>query len=442
MSARPTIFALSSAPGRAGVAVFRISGPKVGAVLDALCKRRPPPRRATVATVHDPASGDTIDRGLIIWFPGPQSFTGEDSCELQLHGGRAIAHRLLTVLAAISGCRLAEPGEFAQRAFYAGKIDLTEAEGLADLIDAETEAQRRQAVLQASGATSALYDRWRTTLIEAQALMEAAIDFSDEADVSDGAVTQARAVAQTLHVELCAHLADGRRGEILRNGFRVVLAGPVNAGKSSLLNWLAKRDAAIVSAEPGTTRDIIDVRLDLGGFPVIVSDTAGLRDGGGAIEQEGMRRSRAEIDIADLVLWLVPADAPGTASNTIPLHAWTITTKIDLAQGSAVGLATDTGRAISTETGAGLAAFVDHLTRYVADRLDAAEEPVITQARHRDLVQAAVAAVEAFLNGAPDETELRAEDLRQAASAIGRITGRVDVEDILDQVFGRFCIGK
>lgn len=443
---RETIFALSSAPGRAGVAVVRLSGPRAGGVLEAVCGTRPEPRRAVVRSIGDPLTMVLIDRGLVLWLPGPASFTGEDTAELHVHGGRAVVKAVLAVLAALPGCRPAEPGEFARRAFTNGKIDLTAAEGLADLIDAETEGQRRQALAQSSGALSRLYDGWRAELIDASALVTAAIDFSDEADVSDRAVRDADALVVSLLRNLRRHLDDGHRGEILRDGFRVVLAGPPNAGKSSLLNALARRDAAIVSEEAGTTRDVIEVRLDLGGMPVIVADTAGLRheSEAGAVEREGMRRTLAWAQGANLVLWLDDG-RPRAASRDVGLEAipapvLTVRTKADLVVDAAAGTAT---LAISAKTGAGM----DELQRMITEAAREAvgssgEDAPLTQVRHRQLLTAAASGLERYLEDPARELELRAEDLRRAGDALGRITGRIDVEEVLGAVFGRFCIGK
>src|SRR5258706_3023063 len=272
-----TIFALSSAPGRAGVAVVRISGPAAARVLDLMAPPKPKSRVASLRELRHPTSGTILDRALVLWFQGPRSFTGEDVVELHIHGGRAVVQAVLGAVREVAGCRLAEPGEFARRAFDNGRIDLTQAEGLADLIDAETEGQRRQALRQADGALACLYEGWRAALIEALALVEAAIDFSDEGDVGTATSARAKAVILALHQTLAGHLDDGRRGEILRDGFPVALTGRPNVGKSSLLNSLAKREAAIVSEQAGTTRDVIEVRLDLEGLPVVVSDTAGVR---------------------------------------------------------------------------------------------------------------------------------------------------------------------
>ncbi|MBN8913520.1 MAG: tRNA uridine-5-carboxymethylaminomethyl(34) synthesis GTPase MnmE, partial [Rhizobiales bacterium] len=308
----PTIFALASAPGRAGVAVIRVSGEGAGRVVDFMAGPRPVARRAVGRFIRHPESGEKLDRGVVLWFPAPASFTGEDVTELHLHGGRAVVQAVLEALAVMPGLRMAEPGEFARRAFEAGKLDLAEVEGLADLIDAETDGQRRQALAQASGALSDLYDGWRASLIEALGLIEAGLDFADEGDVGTKTFTEATSIISVLARAVRHHLDDGHRGEILRDGFRVALTGPPNAGKSSLLNALARREVAIVSEGAGTTRDVIEVRLDLGGLPVIVSDTAGFRDTEGAIEREGMRRSRAVAEAADLVLWLTDARAPET----------------------------------------------------------------------------------------------------------------------------------
>lgn len=446
MTPPATIFALSSAPGRAGVAVIRVSGPGAGSVLNLMAAPRPKPRIAAGRRIVHPSTGELLDRGVILWFPGPKSFTGEDVAELQLHGSIAVVRAVLGALAVIPGCRSAEPGEFARRAFDNGKIDLAQAEGLADLIEAETEAQRRQAVRQAGGALSSLYESWRASLIEATALVESAIDFSDEGDIAFDAFASARAVIQSLVPNIRRHLADGHRGEILRSGFRVVLAGPPNVGKSSLLNALARRDAAIVSEEAGTTRDVIEVHLDLAGLPVIVSDTAGIRGTGGSIEREGIRRSLASAADADLIVWLTDIHAPEpllpdeirqAADRTL-----LVLNKTDLAIGAPQPTLPDDMIAISVKTGAGLDLLTTRIGAIAAARIGNPDEPAITQDRHRRLVTSCVTELEAFLDGDANQVELRAEELRRAASALGRITGRIDVEDVLDAVFSRFCIGK
>ncbi|WP_423415829.1 tRNA uridine-5-carboxymethylaminomethyl(34) synthesis GTPase MnmE [Hyphomicrobium sp. B1] len=436
-----TIFALSSAPGRAGVAVIRISGPAAQGVLEKMVAPKPKPRVAAFRTIRHPETGEALDRAVVLWFAAPLSETGEDVVEFQAHGSRAVVAALISALSAIPGCRLAEPGEFARRAFENGKLDLAEVEGLADLIDAETDAQRRQALAQAGGALSKLYDGWRARLIEIAALTEAAIDFSDEGDVSASSFAEARKRAEMLNKEMAAHLDDGHRGEILRDGFRVALLGAPNAGKSSLLNALARRDAAIVSAEAGTTRDVIEVRLDLGGLPVIVSDTAGIREAASEVEQEGIRRSLAAARDADLILWLTekPESIPplGFSRET----SLVIRSKIDLPHESQ--MEPDFGDlAISAKTGAGLDRLIAVISERAKQAVGSQTDPVITQARHRQALETALADVTAFLAESPEPIELRAEDVRRAAQALGRITGRVDVEDVLDQIFSRFCIGK
>ena len=453
MKSASTIFALSSAPGRAGVAVVRVSGPNAGMALNLMAPKRPKPRYAAGRRIIHPRTGEIIDRGVVLWFPAPSSFTGEDVAEFQLHGSTAVIRAVLVALAELPACRPAEAGEFARRAFENGKLDLVEAEGLADLIDAETEAQRRQAIRQAGGALSRLYESWRTRLIEACALVEAAIDFSDEGDVALDAFTQGRTAVAGLDVEIRRHLADGYRGEIVRGGFRVVLVGPPNVGKSSLLNTLARRDAAIVSAEAGTTRDVIEVRLDLAGLAVVVSDTAGIRETTGAVEREGIRRSLERAREAELIIWLTDIHTPAPAIpeqlREIADRILPVVNKTDLAVSDAAPDLPDDMVAISVATGAGLDLLTERIAAIATARVgedmvtgDGGLIPALTQDRHRRLLEECRDALVAFLDGDANQTELRAEDLRRAASALGRITGRIDVEDVLDQVFGRFCIGK
>ena len=440
-----TIFALSSGHGRAGVAVIRVSGPAAGVALDRMAAPRPKPRFAAFRRLRHPTTDEVLDEALVLWFPGPGSETGEDMAELHVHGGRAVIAGVLAALGGIGGCRLAEPGEFARRAFTNGKIDLTAAEGIADLVDAETAAQRRQALRQTGGALARLYDSWRSDLIRAQALTEAAIDFSDEADVGAKACEEARAIVARLVPAVRQHLNDGRRGEIVREGFRVAIAGPPNVGKSSLLNAFARREAAIVSDEAGTTRDVIEVTLDLGGVPVVFSDTAGIREAEGKVEREGIRRAVAKARDAELVLWLMDAADPQPVSPPPDLAGsremlWVLN-KIDLVEGAGVRAAPGWFR-LSVLTGEGLPELARAIEARAAAAAGGSEAPVITQARHRQQIGATVEALEAYLSGAPSELELRAEDLRRAATALGRITGRVDVEDVLAEIFGRYCIGK
>jgi tRNA modification GTPase len=446
MTQADTIFAVSSGHGRAGVAVIRISGPAAGVAVERMAAPLPKPRFAAFRRIRHPGTGEVLDEALVLWFPAPRSETGEDMAELQVHGGRAVIQGVLAGLGSIAGCRMAEPGEFARRALENGKLDLTGAEGLADLVDAETAAQRRQALRQAGGALFRLYEGWRQRLIGAMARLEAAIDFSDEPDVAADALQAARADVEALAREIAAHLDDGHRGELLREGFHVVLAGPPNAGKSSLLNALARRDVAIVSEEAGTTRDVIEVRLELDGLPVVVSDTAGLREATGKVEREGMRRTVARARDADLVLWLidvtappaeVPAELAAKAGRTL-----TVANKMDLVPAGVLHPLPAGAIGISVRTGQGMDGLTRLLAALVAARIGESEAPVLTQARHRQQLERAMAPITSFLAAPLGEVELRAEDLRRAAQALGRLTGAVDVEDVLDQVFSRFCIGK
>ena len=453
-----TIFALSSGRPPAAIAVLRISGPHAGDALRAVIGRVPEARRAALAKVRDPGSREIIDEALVLWFPGPASETGEDIAELQLHGGRAVIAAVLAALGRIEGLRPAEAGEFTRRAFANGRLDLTAVEGLADLIGAETEAQRRQAYRQLKGVLGDRAEEWRRRVIEALALVEAGIDFSDEGDVPASLTAQARGVAERLLVEIRRILAEGNRGERLRDGMVVAIAGPPNAGKSTLLNRLAKREAAIVSPQAGTTRDVIEVHLDLDGYPVTLLDTAGIRDSTDPVEMEGVNRARDRAGEADIVLWVV--DANSMNNDSIPEFSgstWLVCNKIDLLGGktadNASKLRTElklvknelinksivSVHSISAREGEGLDSLLLALTTAAAEHLGT-EPALITRARHRlGLEETAEALTRAIVQ---TEDELLAEELRLAARALGRITGRVDVEDILDVIFRDFCIGK
>lgn len=445
MSGTDTIVALASGGAPAAIAVIRISGPRTRDLLEAISGGVPAPRHAALRKIADPRSGALIDRGLVLWFPGPSSFTGEDMAELHVHGSRAVIGGLVEALTAHDGVRLAEPGEFARRTFDNGKLDLTEVEGLADLIAAETEAQARQALAQAEGSLRTLYEGWRRDLLQAQALIEAGLDFADEGDVAADVSAKAGAIVSRLRESISAHLAD-RSGERLRDGLRVVIAGPPNAGKSSLLNALAKRDVAIVSEEAGTTRDAIEVHLDLDGLPVILIDTAGLREAEGKVEAEGIRRAQARVESADLVLWLVdaispqwntpkPGELPGSGAMAGQLI---VLNKIDLAAPPPPAGAV----AVSAKTGAGLDALIAALAGSARAQLSAGTgQAVVTRARHRAELEAARSALERF-SAAGLSPELKAEELRIAARHFGRLTGRIDVEEVLGAIFAEFCIGK
>ncbi len=441
MPRRDTIYALSTAAGRAGVAVVRVSGPGAADAVTALTVRDlPPPRQAVLRRFRSP-SGDEIDRGLLLWFATPESFTGEDVAEFHVHGGPAIIDAMLGALGRLEGLRLAAPGEFTRRAVENGKLDLTAAEGLADLIAAETDAQRRQALRQYDGALADLYETWRTRLIEQAAWIEAAIDFSDEELPAD-LYARARSTLKTVRDEIADHIDDGGRGEIVREGLRIALIGPPNAGKSSLLNALARRDVAIVSEIPGTTRDVIEVRLDLGGYSVIVADTAGLRDAGDAIEEEGMRRALARARAAELVVLVLDGTSdkrPDLAPDVQARLCVTVWNKRDLARHAAG----DNEVNVSAKTGDGIDELVWALAARVAEIADSGQEaPPLTRARHREALSDAKDALARALDAPDDQPELMAEDVRLAMRALGRITGRVDVEDLLDVIFREFCIGK
>jgi tRNA modification GTPase len=478
-----TIYALATASGKSGVAIFRLSGPHAGEVLRSLTGRDLPAPRMAVkrrlfapgreeqalppsggragwgaasdGTLHREAplptsplkvGGDVgripLDDALVLYFKGPQSFTGEDVVELHIHGGPAIIAAVAKALSAL-GLRLAEPGEFTRRAFDHGKLDLLEIEGLADLIAAETEAQRRQALRQAEGELSALYESWRGPLISALARIEAAIDFPDE-DLPEGLMTMVDETMRVLADSIERHLADNHRGEMLREGLSVAIIGSPNVGKSSLLNRLAGRDAAIVSARAGTTRDVIEVKLDLGGYPVLIADTAGLRDSADEIEQEGVKRALKRAEYADLKLIVFDGatwpDFDASVAAQIDAEAIVVLNKAELTKYETPDIA---GRAllrVSAKTGLGLDALVAQLTGKAAAYLNPGSQPVLTRLRHRSALERCLGALRRGLE-AP-VVELKAEDLRLAVQALGRITGRVEVDDVLDLIFREFCIGK
>jgi tRNA modification GTPase len=505
--AAATIFALSSAPGKAGVAVIRVSGPRAGATLTSMAGSLPPPRSARFAALRNPATGELLDRALVLWMPGPRSFTGEDIAEFHTHGGRATVAAVLGALGRETGLRPAEAGEFARRAFVRGRLDLAEAEALADLIDAETAAQRRFALRGLEGGIGAQAEAWRSRALDALALAEAAIDFVDEGDVPDGLMARAGEAGAALAANIAAALDDGGRGERLRSGAVIVVAGPPNVGKSTLLNHLAGRDAAIVSPHAGTTRDAVEVHLDLGGYPATVVDTAGQRPAADPVEEEGVRRARARAAAADLVLWL--DDDPSFPGCPVagPAPLWRVRTKVDLVAQGALSFETAVARtpsmartlpkvpsyprlapasasvgnaekpvdgrvkpgydgrevaprpwiassashsrnddrggphfAISVTRGDGLDTLTDALAAWLRDGFESGPEPLIARARHRAACEDALAALHRLDGaGAP---ELAAEELRLAARSLGRIAGRVDVEDVLDRIFASFCIGK
>jgi tRNA modification GTPase len=430
-----TIFAVASGAGRAAVAVVRISGERSGAVLDALCRRRPRARVAWLRTLRS-SEGEALDQALVLWFPGPRSYTGEDCLELHLHGGRAVLNAVADALVAL-GCRPAEPGEFTRRAFLNGRMDLVEAEAVVDLVEAETAAQRVQALQQMDGALGARLKGWSDRLVHLLAQQEALIDFPDEnlpPEVEAAALAEIGALAG----EMATAMDDDRRGERLRGGLIFAIAGAPNVGKSTLINALAEREVAIVAPTPGTTRDVLEARIELGGVPVTLLDTAGIRDSDDMIEKEGVRRARARVADADAVVLVTDASRPCTAQAFEPRvgqRAIEVVNKIDIAAAASEGAI-----CVSARNGDGMDRLVQTLADLARELTQSAGPPPLTRARHR----AALAEAVERLRGArcAPLPELRGEDLRLALRAIGRVTGSVGVEEILDSVFSQFCIGK
>lgn len=443
MAAHETIYALSTAPGRGAVAVIRVSGPDAHDSLSVLIPDQvlPKPRQAVVRLLVRPGTSAPIDAALVLRFDGPASFTGENVVEYHLHGGWSVVQALLGVLAGQSHHRMAQPGEFTRRAFEHGKLDLTEAEAIADLIDAETEAQRLLALDQLSGSLEVLYSGWTDRLTHLLALMEADLDFSDQ-DLPDDLLVRVRPDLTDLITQIKEHLDDNRRGERLRDGFKIVVLGAPNAGKSSLVNALAQRDVAIVSPTAGTTRDVIDVHLDLGGFPVVIADTAGLRpeqlgtEGQDAIESEGIRRALDRARSADLKLLVFDGskDPDPHTLNLIDDDSLIVLNKSDL------NLPQIEGISISATTGSGITELLTQIQARLEALLGRKDTPTLTRARHREALQKTVEALDRAM--VVPESELAAEDLRLAVRNLGSITGKVDVEDLLDMIFRDFCIGK
>jgi len=447
-----TIFALSSGRPPSAISIVRVSGPQAWTLLTSLAGKMPLPRMAARVLLRD-ANQVPIDDAVVLWFPAPASATGEDVAEFHVHGGRAVLAALFAALSAFENVRAAEPGEFTRRAFENGKLDLTEAEALDDLIHADTDRQRRQALRHLKGMLGDRARDWRAQIIEASALIEAGIDFSDEGDVPAELIAPALAKIKALLGEIQEVLAAQGKSERLREGLVVAIAGPPNVGKSTLMNQLARREVAIVSPHAGTTRDIIEVQLDLDGYPVTVIDTAGVRETDDPVEQEGVRRARARAAEADLVLWLVDAaHEESRPQGAAPL--WMVRNKIDLDpagpgapdRGEPAGdLRESTGGAdfrISASRGDGIQPLIASLIAFARDYFGLDESGLIGRTRQRKLLQETAASLQRSIDAVGEGEELAAEDLRLAAHSLGRLLGRVNVEDILDVIFRSFCIGK
>jgi tRNA modification GTPase len=432
-----TIFALSSGRPPSAISMVRLSGSQAGMVLTALAGKIPVPRMATRVLLRD-GTGQPIDDAVILWFPGPASATGEDVAEFHVHGGRAVLTALYSALSGFENVRAAEPGEFTRRAFENGKLDLTEAEALDDLIHADTDRQRRQALRQLKGMLGERARHWRAQIIDASALIEAGIDFSDEGDVSAELVAPALAKIKVLLEEIEEVLAAQGQSERLREGLVVAIAGAPNVGKSTLMNLLARREVAIVSPHAGTTRDVIEVQLDLDGYPVMLIDTAGIRETDDPVEQEGVRRARARAAEADLMLWLVDGDSAAAAvGSAVPV--WTVRTKIDLEPRQTEG---GFDFRLSAIRGDGVKELISALVGFARDYFGSEEGALIGRERHRELLRQTAELLRRSMSVVDKGEEFVAEDLRAAANCLGRLLGRVDVEDILDKIFREFCIGK
>ena len=440
-----TIYSLSTGAGSSGVAIIRLSGSASEEVLKILTRKQTPkPRLASLRRIHSPVNQDAIDEGIVIWFPGPNSYTGEDVVEFHVHGGPSITEEVLKSISTISSCRIAEPGEFTRRAFQSGKMDLTSAEAVADLIDAKTIEQRRQALKQFDGQLAGLYDEWRKQLIDLLAYAESAIDFSDE-ELPENINKTIKHNILCIKDSIAQHIDDKMVGERIRSGFRVTIVGAPNSGKSSLLNRLATRDAAIVSDIAGTTRDVIEVQMNLEGFAVIISDTAGIRDAQNEVEVEGVRRARKSADEADLVVVVFDAlDLPNISEITstyITDKSLVLINKVDVLEHTLPSEIN--GKEIlgvSAKTGEGFEEFQLKLNQDIKNYFRNNEQPVLTRVRHREALEEALVSLNR--SSQAKLPELVAEDIRLAVRSIGKITGRVDVEDVLDIIFNEFCIGK
>ena len=433
-----TIFALSSGKLPSGVAVIRVSGEMVKTIVKTLLQKMPEPRVMTYGKLFS-AKGEFLDSALTVFFPGPSSFTGEDCVEFHLHGGRAVVSKFLSELQNFDQCRLAEPGEFSRRAFFNGKLDLTEAEGLADLIEAETESQRRLAIMGASGKLASIYRQWRKELINARAMIEAELDFSDEEDVLGSVSDVIWQKLGLLNKSIMDFIEKSRRVATTRDGIKVVIAGPANVGKSSIINKIAGRSVAIVTDEEGTTRDALETRLVLNGYPILLTDTAGLRATENKVEKIGIEVAYERVKDADLVLLVedlsnpIPIKLPQTKAEI-----WHIGNKIDLANGSVKKWPIQ----FSTKTGDGFQSFINKLETFCEKFSYETGEVVTARRRQLNLLEHTTEEIGKAIEGVADDLSIRAEHLRLAADSLGKITGDIDVEDILDVIFSEFCVGK
>ncbi|MGH6908206.1 MAG: tRNA uridine-5-carboxymethylaminomethyl(34) synthesis GTPase MnmE [Aestuariivirga sp.] len=443
MTSGDTIYAVSSGAGKAGIAVIRVSGGGAAEAITGMTGSLPGPRRAVLATIRNPGTGEVLDRGIVLWLPGPQSVTGEDVAEFHVHGSAAVISGVFAAFGRYGNMRPAEPGEFTRRAFANGRMDLVEAEGLADLLSARTPKQRQQAIYHLMGAASSIYEDWRLKLLGILARVEAAVDFADEEGVAETALANVRGDIALLAGEMAAALDSVDRAAAIRQGIKVVLAGLPNTGKSSLLNALARREAAIVSSRPGTTRDVIEVEVEIEGLAVVLTDTAGLREHSpDEIETIGIARTRRELDGADLVVWVSSPDVEGSDmpwSGVEP--ALRVLNKMDLIEAGS-GLFNMGAIAISAQSGAGVPEMLAELGRLVRAKYGQAEHGAIVRDRQKHAVAESIRYLNESMSHDASQLELAAEDLRKAAHSLARITGRIDVEDLLSAIFSEFCIGK
>lgn len=430
-----TIIALSSGSLPSGVAIIRLSGPQCFYIAELCLDSLPKKRLASLRSILHPETKETLDKGLVLWFPQPNSFTGEDCLELQVHGGRAVVHAILSAITSLDDVRLAQPGEFSRRAFENQKLDLTEIEGIADLVASETEAQRKQALAQSRGDSRETLEGWRKRLIHMRAMIEAELDFSEEEDVPDEISEEGFILVKLLKDEITNHLCDNRAAEIIRDGYKIALMGKPNAGKSSLLNCLAKREVAIVTKEAGTTRDILDVHLDIDGYAVTVSDTAGIRHSSNIVEIEGISRAQAKGSNSDLVIWLSDINDAELYPQLNFSDVVYLKSKDDTAKSI-------DAMSISVKSHEGIDALLKLIGERISNKIDNREISIISRIRYREALTECVEHLEFVVESGSSDIELKAETLRHASDCIGRITGRIDVEDLLDVIFSEFCVGK